>query len=513
MSNRKIEMYQYRSIIYRLRKGETARQIAREGLAGRHKINSIKQIAEQRGWLKQDAKLPEDSILAQVFSSETKTVKQSKAEPYRKFITKAVHDGVNANVIHQRLIEQFNFSGAYDSVRRMAQKIKGSDISNLTIPLNFEIGEAVQVDFGKGPHLFDERINKEVDTWFFVMTLCWSRHQYVELIVHQDIETWLRCHQNAFIWFGGVPQKIIIDNAKCAITKACYYDPIVQRSYEDFAQEYGFIISACPPYDPQKKGRVESGVKYVKGNFVPLRDLKSLQYANQQLKKWVMIEAGMRCHGSTFKKPLELFKGVEQEKLQALANPLPEIAVWNKVILSRNCHVRYQYCDYSAPFELYSQTLWLKATPTIISIYHNHQCVAHHARCFEKGAKSTKQGHLPPKARYYLSRNASWCLKESKIIGENCELIIDELIHHSTRDLLRQAQGILALTELHGKVALENACQRGVAFNSYDYKTIKYILEKGLETPIENLNLSEELSRKIYQGGARFQRQAQEFIN
>ena len=126
------------------------------------------------------------------------------------------------------------------------------------------------------------------------MTLCWSRHQYVELVTHQDIETWLRCHQNAFNWFGGVVKKIIIDNAKCAIIKACYHEPVIQKSYEGFAQDYGFIISACPPYDPQKKGRVESGVKYVKKNFMPLRDFSSLQQANIALKKWIVDT--QQCH-------------------------------------------------------------------------------------------------------------------------------------------------------------------------------------------------------------------------
>lgn len=141
------------------------------------------------------------------------------------------------------------------------------------------------MDFGKGPCLFDERTNRMEETWFFVMTLCWSRHQYVELVIHQDVETWLNCHQNAFNWFGGVISKIIIDNAKCAIIKANYHEPHIQRSYEAFAQTYGFIISACPPYDPQKKGRVEAGVKFVKKNFLPLRTFTSVQDANRQLKE------------------------------------------------------------------------------------------------------------------------------------------------------------------------------------------------------------------------------------
>ena len=140
------------------------------------------------------------------------------------------------------------------------------------------------------------------------MVLSWSRHMYAEIVLRQDIETWLGCHRRAFEWFNGVPGKVIIDNAKCAITKACYHDPVVQRAYAECAQGYGFIISACPPYDPQKKGRVESGVKYVKNRFVPLREFRDLVDANKQLKNWVLEEAGNRVHGSTREKPLVLFE-------------------------------------------------------------------------------------------------------------------------------------------------------------------------------------------------------------
>ena len=513
MSKRKIEMYEYRAIIYRLRQGMAARQIARESLAGRHKINSIRILALQHNWLKEDAELPDEATLARLIEIKPNAFTESQAEPYRDFIKKCVQDGICANVIHQRLIEQFNFKASYNSIQRFVKGIKESDLSIMTVPLNFDVGEAAQVDFGKGPRLYDDRVGEEVDTWFFVMTLCWSRHQYAELITHQDVETWLRCHQNAFAWFGGTVKKVIVDNAKCAITKACYYDPKVQRSYEAFAQEYGFIISACPPYDPQKKGRVESGVKYVKGNFLPLRQFESLQKANEELKKWVVTTAGTRRHGSTFKKPLEEFKTIEKEKLSPLPTVLPEIAVWERVPLYRDCHVRYRYCSYSAPFDLYQEELWLKATPTMITIYHHHVCVARHARLFEKGSRSTTEEHLPPKARYYLSRNVDWCLKQAEIIGEHCALIIDDVINHRTQDLLRQAQGILSLAETHGKQPLENACRRAFTFNVYDYKTIKFILEKGLDEMSVDLAIPAELTRKIYQGGARFQRSAQELLH
>jgi len=146
-------MYEYKAIIYRLREGLTAREISKLGLAGRHKVNVIRKVAQQQGWLAKDVELPDEATLAKQFEIKSCTQQPSKAEPYRQFITDAIKDGVTAAVIHARLVEQFDFKGAYNSIQRFVQQIKLSDLSHLTVPLNFAIGEAAQVDFGKGPRL------------------------------------------------------------------------------------------------------------------------------------------------------------------------------------------------------------------------------------------------------------------------------------------------------------------------------------------------------------------------
>lgn len=125
--------------------------------------------------------------------------------------------------------------------------------AEVPLRLDFPPGEAAQVDFGAGPLLADVRTGEIFKTWFFVMTRCGSRHQYVERVRDPRSATWLACHRHALAWFGGVPGRIIIDNAKCAITRACAHDPAVQRAYADGAEGYGFRIEACPPRDPQKK--------------------------------------------------------------------------------------------------------------------------------------------------------------------------------------------------------------------------------------------------------------------
>jgi transposase len=175
-----------------------------------------------------------------------------------------------------------------------------------TCRLDFEPGDAAQVDFGAGPMLVHPD-GQPRRTWAFVMTLAHSRHQYVEFVWDQTVATWLGCHRRAFEWFAGIPARVVIDNAKCAITRACAQDPTVQRAYAECAEGYGFRIDPCPPHDPQKKGIVEAGVKYLKGNFLPLRTFRDMADLNAQARAWVIEEAGVRCHGTTRRTPLALF--------------------------------------------------------------------------------------------------------------------------------------------------------------------------------------------------------------
>ena len=280
-------MYQYRQIIFRMRQGESNRRIALTKLADRKKLCQIRVIATRHGWLNIERDLPTDEELATFLNVQKSPTQQPVATPYKSQIEEWVKQGIQASTIHAALQRQYGFSASYHSTLRMVNRIKECSVP-VTMMLDFQPGECAQVDFGAGPKLVDELTGLVTKTWIFVMVLAWSRHMYAEIVLRQDVETWLGCHRRAFEWFNGFPQKITIDNAKCAITKACYYDPVVQRSYGDCAQGYGFIISACPPRDPQKKGRVESGVKYVKNAFVPLRTFRNLVDANQQLKAWIL---------------------------------------------------------------------------------------------------------------------------------------------------------------------------------------------------------------------------------
>src|SRR5690606_12225677 len=205
----------------------------------------------------------------------------STLEPWRDQLVRWHALGVSGVVMHAALRREHGFTGSYSAVRRMLVDLRAREPAATTVRLHFEPAEAAQVDFGAGPMLADaDGVMRR--TWAFVMTLAFSRHQYVEFVWDQTVATWLGCHRRAFEWFGAVPARLIIDNAKCAIIRACRTEPTVQRAYAECAEGYGFRIDACPPATPTLKGVVEAGVKYLKINFLPLRTFRDLPDLNRQ---------------------------------------------------------------------------------------------------------------------------------------------------------------------------------------------------------------------------------------
>ena len=247
-------MFQYRGVLVRMRQGDTDREIARAGLMGRPKAARLRALAADQGWLDPEAPLPDDATIAAAVGAARRARSTiSTVEPHRAQVERWVAGGVSGVAIHAALVREHGYRGSYSAVRRIVAAIGAARTPDATVPLVFTPGEAAQVDFGAGPFLLDPAVGETRRTWCFVMTLAWSRHQYVEFVWDQSVATWLGCHRRAFEWFGAVPERLIIDNPKCAITRACVHDPLVQRAYAECAEGYGFRIDPCPPADPAKK--------------------------------------------------------------------------------------------------------------------------------------------------------------------------------------------------------------------------------------------------------------------
>src|SRR6202166_360334 len=499
-------MYQYRQTLMRMRQGDSDREIARSKTMGRKKIAQVRETANARGWLASGTELPDDAVLAAALMRKEPLPSTciSSLEPWREQITHWYAPGIQGTTIHGTLVRNTAYTGSYSAVYRSLNHLVVNEVPEVPLRLTFRPAEAAQVDFGAGPPIIDVHTGEIFKTWFFVMTLAWSRHQYAEFVRDQSVATWLGCHRRAFEWFGGSVARVTIDNAKCAITRACVYEPEVQRSYGECAEGYSFKIDPCPPRDPQKKGIVESGVKYIKGSFLPLRQFRDLADANRQLHEWVMTQAGNRIHGTTREAPLKRFADVERSLLTALPDVPPQLATWAKVKVHRDAHVQFDYNYYSVPFRLVSHALWLKASDATVTLYQDHEAIATHVRLTRRGERKTLPDHMPPEAQAWLLQDTQWCLAEAERIGPACLALVHAMFRDAVLIRMRAVQGVLRLKQKYGATRLEAACSRANHYGTPGYKVVKSILEKGLDqqTPLAG---SDALA-STYPEGGRFYR-------
>ncbi|MBS2039864.1 IS21 family transposase [bacterium] len=481
-------MFHYQEVIIRLRRNEGRRLIQAALRMGPRKLDEIRQLATRLGWLDPNTPLPSDETIMEAVKASrvTQASQASIVEPYRELVLGWIKEKIEAQTIWSHLTRAHGFTGSYSSVRRFVRKLSAT-LPDPVVRLHFPAGQVAQVDFGSGPILPDPVTGRPRKTHVFVMTLAYSRHQYAEIVWDQSAITWLRCHRNAFEFWGGVPAKVMPDNLKAAVVRACYYDALIQRSYGEFAREYGFQISPCVARTPEHKGLVESGVRYVKRSFLNSpRTFTSIGHANQQLLEWVLGEAGNRSHGTTHQVPLKVFAEEEKPILKPLPAERVELAVWSTAKVHPDCHVVFQKSYYSVPYRLVGEQLDLRAGDCSLMLFQNLNLVACHPRATRPGQWRTTTDHLPEEKMAYLKQTPDWCKKQAGQIGESCGQFMAELLGDKVLDRLRSAQGLLRLARKYGPRRLDKACHRALAYDNIRYYAVKKILELGLDQlPLE----------------------------
>ncbi len=404
----------------------------------------------------------------------------SSVEPYRSLVSQLRTEGVEIAAIWQRLKER-GYTGSYAAVYRF---VRTMDTRQPTVTVRVEglPGEEAQVDFGSAKQLLDPTTGRLRTAWAFVMTLSWSRHQYVEFVFDQKVETWLALHSHAFTFFGGVPTRIVLDNLKAGITKACWDDPHIQHAYRECAEHYGFLIAPCRPRTPQHKGKVEQGgVHYVKRNFLGGRAPTTLTQANGDVRQWCVTTAGQRIHGTTREAPLARFTQTEQARLQPLPMTPYDLAVWKRATVYRDCYVTFDNAYYSVPFRLVGQAVHVCGGSQTVRIYTlDYQLVATHSRAQQPGERHTHPAHLPPEKVAGLLLTRPTVVAAAADLGPATQTVVQTLLDDPVVDRLRTAGRVLQLRDRYGDVALEAACARALHYDDARYATIKRILQEGL---------------------------------
>jgi transposase len=472
-----------RVILTHIQAGSSNRQVERDLNVDRRTVKRYREWAKEQGILEGD--LPDIEHL-QKLVEETLPTKQppqniSTVEPYREIVEKLVKQKVEAKAIYHRL-EERGFEGSYSAVYRFVRRIKDQH-PEATVRVERPPGEEAQVDFGYAGMMIDPESGKRRRTWAFVMTLSWSRHQYIEFVFDQKIETWLRCHRNAFSFFEGVPQRVVIDNLKAAIVKAIRDDPQVQRSYQECALHYSFLIAPCQVGKPEHKGKVEQGgVHYVKRNFLGGREPTTVTQANRDVLVWCNTTAGLRTHGTTKEQPLKRFEEIEKERLQPLPDTPYDMAVWKQLKLGRDCYIEFDKSYYSAPHRLVGQMLRVCGGLQQVRIFdQDYHLLATHERADKPGTRRTHHDHLPPEKLPGLLLNRESCQVTAAEIGPATSLVVQTLLDDPVVDRLPTVGRLLRLRLKYSDERLEAACVRALSFGDPTYKTVKGILQKGTE--------------------------------
>jgi len=230
----------------------------------------------------------------------------SKVDPFRDHVRRRLAAGVENCVILLRELRAQGYAGSYSILKDHVRPLRLGRAVKATMRFETQPREQAQVDFGHFPFLTLD--GQPHWYWGFVMVLAWSRLLYVEFIRRADVASFVRCHLNAFEYFGGLPRTCLYDNTKVVVLgRNAAGVPHWNATFLDFALRFGFEARLCQPYRAQTKGRVESGVKYVKHNFWPAVEFVDGVDLNRQAHVWMDTVANVRVHGTTGERPVDRF--------------------------------------------------------------------------------------------------------------------------------------------------------------------------------------------------------------
>jgi transposase len=403
----------------------------------------------------------------------SKAGRASQCAPFSSVIEAALLAGFSAQRIYQDLAAGHGFSGGYDSVKRFVRHL-----SQQAEPpfrrMECAPGAELQVDFGLGAWVVDQ--GKCRRPHLFRAVLSHSRKGYSEVVWRQTTESFLRCLENAFRYFGGVTATVVIDNLKAGVLRADWYDPELNPKLEEFARYYGTVILPTKPAMPRHKGKVESGVKYAQNNAIKGRAFESLTAQNTHLAEWEKNVADTRIHGTTRRQVGKIFEEVEHPALQPLPAGLFPVFAEAQRTVHRDGYVEFKKAYYSVPPEYVGRQVWVRQETRLLRLYNSRrEQIALHALA-QPGKFTTDPAHLHSRKRQIIERGAEYLLDRCRLIGPLTGSWAEAM--HQTRgpQSLRVMQGLLQLAEKHPAAQLEKAAGVATHHGAWRLRDLKRLL-------------------------------------
>lgn len=400
--------------------------------------------------------------------------RRSLCEPLREVIQAKLETGLSAVRIWQDLVGEQQFEGSYQSVKRFVRQLETA----AALPfrrMECNPGDEAQVDFGTGAAIVTPE-GKRRRTHVFRVVLSYSRKAYSEAVYQQTTEQFIRCLENAFIHFGGVPKTLVIDNLKAAVTRADWYEPQLNRKILSFCEHYGTVVLPTRPRTPRHKGKVERIVGYVQDNALKGKYFTSLSEQNRYLLDWETHTADQRIHGTTRKQVKNCFEGEERSALLALpASRFPSFNEGKRKV-SRDGHIEVARRLYSVPPEYLGREVWARWDSHLVRIFNQRfeQIAVHVPRPDQRF--HTDERHIDPRKRGGIERGAAWLLSRAGLIGPHAGRWAEQVIRQRGIEGMRAVMGLLDLGRRHAADAIDQACETACTHGAYRLATIRELL-------------------------------------
>ncbi len=494
MTYQEVHRVDTRELIRCWQRGYSQRRIAR--MTGRSRVTVRRYIEAARELgLEPSGSEPTDHQLVQLAAlnlpgpRRSPTPAADSLEEHAGRIGKWLgRDKLQLTRIHE-LLSQRGCDVSYTSLRRFIDR-KGLRPRRpaLTVRMTGRSpGEAAEMDFARLGPVHDRDRGRNRTAWALVVTLLYSRHMFVWPLYRQRIEDVVEGLERTWEFFGGVPGHLVIDNYPAAVAGADRHKPRLTRAFLEYAQHRGFIPDPARPRHPQDKPTVERGIAYVRERFFKGAQFSGIEDMRQRARGWCEAVAGRRVHGTTRRKPLEVFELEERTCLSDFDGIWYQVGHWHTAKVQRDHHVTCQYALYSLPHrpDLVGRQVEIHLGSSLVRIYHRGQLIKVHPRQ-EKGSRITDPDDLPPELADYALRDPEVIRRRARALGPAAAFYANALLGKDpTWARLRAGHSLIKLGRRFGAEALDSACRQAIAVDLIDIRRLRTVLLNGLDAEPE----------------------------
>lgn len=361
---------------------------------------------------------------------------------------------------------------------------------DLVLRQEHRAGEKLFVDHaGPTVPIIDPQSGHRHEAVIFVAVLGASNYTYVEATWRRDLEGWIGSHVRALDFFQGVPSVIVPDNWKTGVKDPCYYEPDLNPTYRDFADHYGTVIIPARVGKPRDKAKVEAGVLIVERWVLAAlrkRTFHVLAELNLAIRDLLAQLNHRRFHKLDTTRA-RLFEQLERSGLKPLPAEPFVFAQWKKAKVNIDYHIEIDHHYYSVPYACVHQQVEARISATTVEVFLQGRRIVTHTRSFMAGRHTTLPEHRPKKHQH-LQWTASRMIERGRAVGSSTAAALERILASRPHPELgyRSCLGVLRMADRYSPERLEAACRRAVALNACSYRSLKSILQTGLDRqPLE----------------------------